>query len=608
MSSPRSARLKRIFRFDTPLRKVIAAVVLLFILVTVYTAVRVAIMAVSLNNTYSALNSLKSSSKSLTTEEVNRHIEDAVSASAAAASGADDPIVKMWAALPVLGADLNAVATLSRDGHSVLQAAQQTIKYALAVTTAKSSPTGSAGGLTTMAALRDSVVGLDSALQNANADISAIDPASLHFGLGSKFSSAQNLLSKAATASSVANPMIQVSTQLVESKGTQHWFIATQNLAEARARGGIIGAYSVLSVTDGKAKIESLGSDKNLLGLGPINFSSYPQDLRDLWGVNLADWRDINASAHAPYAAKLIYDGWYQKTHQKLDGVLFVGQGTVSHLIAAGGPIVVAGNHLNYSNIVGFLTKDIYAKYPEVTKKNLVVGQVMQAIFNNLSTKKLNVSDLLASLLSESTGDRMSAWSSDPAVQSKFVSEGVAGEVSEQMGSNVWVTLNNGGGNKLDAYSHLKIDYTRADCSQTTADGYPGRLSRVTVSVLNAAPKSGLPAYVTPRLDDNFGTAPRPKGSNRELVTVYGPVGSYAASLSVNGEDYLGVAGVDRMHPVWVFDIELQPGETKNLEVNLIEPIIDQNLVALRGNPKVSAPITLNPAEITVSAGPNCTY
>jgi len=608
MSSPRFARIKRLFRFDTPVRKIVAVIVLLLVLMTAYTAVRVVIMAVSLNNTYAALNELKNSSGKLSTEQINGHIEEAVSASAAAASGADDPIIKMWTGLPVLGADLNAVATLSRDGHSVLQAVQQTIKYSLAVTTAKSAPTSATGGLSTVAALRDSVVVLDSALQNANSDVSAIDPTSLHFGLGSKFSSAQTLLSKAATASSVANPMIQVSTQLLESKGTQHWFIATQNLAEARARGGIIGAYSVLSVTDGKAKIESIGSDKTLLDMGPINYSAYPQDLRDLWGVDLADWRDINASAHAPYAAKLIYDGWYQKTHQKLDGVLFVGQGTVSHLIAAGGPVTVAGNQLNYSNIVGFLTKEIYAKYPDVTKKNLVVGQVMQAIFNNLSTKKLNVTDLLASLLSENTGDRMTAWSSNPTVQSQFVSEGVAGEVSEQMGSNVWVTINNGGGNKLDAYSHLKIDYTRADCSQTTADGYPGRLSHISVSVLNAAPKSGLPAYVTPRLDDDFGTAPRPKGSNRELVTVYGPVGSYAASLSVNGKDYLGVSGVDRMHPVWVFDIELQPGETKNLKVNLIEPIIDQNLVALKGAPKVSAPITLNPAKITVSAGPNCSY
>jgi hypothetical protein len=564
-------------------------------------------MAVSLNNTYGALTGLKSSSSNLSTEEINRHIDDAVSASAAAASGADDPIVKMWTGMPFFGADLNAVATLSRDGHSVLQAAQQTVKYALSVTVAKPQSVAP-GELSTVAALRDSVVVLDSALQNANTDIAGIDPASLHFGFGSKFASAQHLLAKAATASSVANPMIQVSTDLLEAKGTQHWFIATQNLAEARARGGIIGAYSVLSITNGKATITSIGSDKTLLAMGPINYSSYPQDLRDLWGVNLADWRDINASAHAPYAAKLIYDGWYQKTHQKLDGVLFVGQGTVAHLIAAAGPVSVAGNNLNYSNIVAFLSKDIYAKYPDVTKKNLVVGQVMQAIFTNLSTKKINVTDFLASLLNESTGDRMTAWSSHATEQTKFASEGVAGVVSEQMGSKVLVTMNNGGGNKLDAYSHLKIDYTRAECSKTTADGYPGRASQVSVAVTNAAPKSGLPAYVTPRLDDDFGTAPRPKGSNRELVTVYGPVGSYAESLSVNGKDYLGVAGVDRMHPVWVFDIELQPGETKTLRVNLIEPIIDENLVALSAAPKVIAPITLNPAAISVTAGPTCSY
>ncbi|NBR24569.1 MAG: DUF4012 domain-containing protein, partial [Micrococcales bacterium] len=72
---------------------------------------------------------------------------------------------------------------------------------------------------------------------------------------------------------------------------------------------------------NGKVKLEEYGSDKTLLKMGSINYKNYPAELRDLWGVDLSDWRDINASAHAPYAAKMLADGWQQHRGQKIDGV-----------------------------------------------------------------------------------------------------------------------------------------------------------------------------------------------------------------------------------------------------------------------------------------------
>jgi hypothetical protein len=126
------------------------------------------------------------------------------------------------------------------------------------------------------------------------------------------------------------------------------------------------------------------------------------------------------------------------------------------------------------------------------------------------------------------------------------------------------------------------------------------------VRVSNKAPKSGLPAYVTPRLDEDFGFAPRPKGSNRELISIYGPVGSEDAGFFVDGEEYFASAGIDRSHPVWVFDVELQPGESKVVKVKFLEPIAVQNGELLKGKPTLTPPVLLNPARVVVNAGPTC--
>ncbi len=586
-------------RLNTRKRKAIALTAVALVLVFLYGVIRLIIMGASLGSTYDELKKVQASSSDF--NSVAGSLAKAVNASAAAASAADDPIVQTWNWIPFIGSDFAALGTVSRDGHKILQAAEQVFNYTNNLKQAKGKLNAN-----TVAALRDSVVSLNDSLQTANGDFAGIKPADLHFGLADKVTTAKALISKTASAMNVATPMVKIGAALIGAQGTQHWFIATQNLAEARAQGGIIGAYAIVTVNNGKISLSRFGSDVELLGMGPINFSSYPQELRELWGVNLADWRDINASANAPYAGQLVFDGWKQHTGQSLDGVIFVGQGTVAHLAAAGGDINVRGNALNENNIVDFLTKGIYAKYSDVGTKNAVVTEVMKALFSNLTTKKVDTNAFFASLANEKTGDRLVAWSSHKDVEQSFTEQGVAGVVSTHMGPNALVTVNNAGGNKLEAYAHLTATYDQGKCGAVTFEGYYARESQIVVNVTNAAPKSGLPAYVTPRLDQDFGLAPRPKGSNRELISIYGPVGSNDNGFFVNGKSYFASAGVDRGHPVWVFDIELQPGETKQLKVKFLEPIADQNAELLKGQPTLTPPIMLNPARVFVNAGPQC--
>jgi hypothetical protein len=226
-------------------------------------------------------------------------------------------------------------------------------------------------------------------------------------------------------------------------------------------------------------------------------------------------------------------------------------------------------------------------------------------MFKRLIAGKVSVSGLFAAAANDTTGDRILAWSRDKSTQQVFSKYRVSGEISQSFGPSVAVTLNNAGGNKLDAYTTLKASYSLGVCNVDTFTGYQGRRSRVTLDLSNNSPKSGLPAYVDMRLDTDFGEA-RPKGSNRELMTVYGPVGSEAESITVDGAPGFTINGMDRNRPLWIFDLNMLPGTTKNIVLNLVEPINDDNDEKLSGTPSLQGPVMLNAPALRSSSTGEC--
>ena len=560
-------------------------------------------MVVSLQGTVDEVNNLRTAAANKDLGAISAGLGRAADAIEMADSSAQDPLVQLFSNVPIIGNDIKAASVVSTDGRMVLLAAEevtlvsnQLIKSGIG----KKPLTDSA----LVASLRDGMGQMDAAVQKLNADLAKIDDTQLHFGLDTKIRSAKELVSSFATASSRLTPLVQVGTTVLEQPGKKRWFVSIQNLAELRGTGGITGAFAVITTDNGKLHLEEYGSDKVLLNDGRIDYKNYPEELRDLWGVDLSDWRDINASAHAPYAAELLADGWKKVRGKSVDGVLFIGQGVVSQLSGAVGPIEVRGVTIDKDNAVDFLAKGIYAKFTNVQVKDAVVGEIASEMFQRLIDGKVSGSGLFAAAANDKTGDKVMAWSRDKKTQQVFSKYQVSGEVSTAFGPNVTVTLNNAGGNKLDAYTTVKADYLLGICNVDTFSGYQGRKSRVTVEVTNSSPK-GLPAYVDMRLDNNFGEA-RPKGSNRELVTIYGPVGSEAESITVDGVEEFAINGYDRNRPLWIFDLQMLAGTTKKIVLDLVEPINDDNLEKVSSKQVFNGPIMLNAPTLSSSSSGEC--
>ncbi|MFZ4117542.1 MAG: DUF4012 domain-containing protein [Rhodoluna sp.] len=584
-------------------RNAIALGVVALVLCIIYAIIRVVLMVVSLQSTMGEVDNLRAAAANKDLGAISQALGKAADAIEMADSSAQDPLVQLFANAPFIGSDIRAASVVSKDGRMVLLAAEQVTLVANQLVTSgigKELLTDSA----LVTSLRDGMGELDQAVQKLNTDLGKIDESQLHFGLDERIASAKAAVSTFATASARLTPLVQVGTTVLEQPGSKRWFVSIQNLAELRGTGGITGAYAVITSNNGKLKLEEYGSDKVLLKLGRIDYRNFPEELRDLWGVDLGDWRDINASAHAPYAAELLADGWQKVAGKKVDGVLFIGQGVVSQLSGAVGAIDIRGVTVDKDNAVDFFAKDIYAKFTNVQVKDAVVGELAAEMFNRLLAGKISGAALFAAAANDNTGDRVMAWSRDKSTQQIFSKYQVAGEVSTAFGPKVDVTVNNAGGNKLDAYTTLKADYLLGICNVDTFTGYQGRKSRVTVEITNSSPK-GLPAYVDMRLDDSFGEA-RPKGSNRNLVTIYGPVGSEAESISVDGVEDFAINGIDRNRPLWIFDLQMLPGTTKKIVLELVEPINDDNLEKVPSKQILTGPVMLNAPTLSSSSSGEC--
>ena len=516
---------------------------------------------------------------------------------------ANDPLLEPIKWLPVVGKDFSAVAQLADASHGIATAAEPLLSSLTTLDASQNGDSWNAFKTDAAAGLGSRIDALLASVEKAETVVTPLTKQSLDFGLSQKIQPLGERLKEAKAGLTTLKPLATTLALVLAQPKPKTWFIATQNLAEARATGGILGSFAVVTVANGKVKLVAAGSDQDLAAFGKVNFSALPEEVRSLWGVNIEDWRDMNASLHTPYFGEQIANSFSKI--KKIDGVLFMGQGTVAQLVAATGSMNIDGVEITSSNAADFLGKGIYARYESVPKKNAWVVAFMHTLFSRLSDQKYDAKAMWAAAIANQSGDRLSAWSVDPALQTKFVQAQVAGVVSDKLGSTTLFSVNNAGGNKLDAYLKLKASYALGACGQLTDYGFDGREATFALNLKNGAPKKGLPGYVTPRLDSLPGQH-HTVGSNRELVSIYAPVGATFTEFTLDGDLINATEGVDRGHPVWVLDIELEPGETKKLVAKWVEPVTDTNGREVQTQPVLIAPVAFNSVDTEVKSSGFC--
>ncbi|WP_406859663.1 DUF4012 domain-containing protein [Streptomyces sp. HUAS MG47] len=380
---------------------------------------------------------------------------------------------------------------------------------------------------------------------------------------------------------------------MLGTQGPRRYFLSFQNTAEARGTGGLPGAFAVVRADRGRLTFERFGNNTELEGVGAD--VDLGDEFEAQYGNNgpAAVWANSNMSPHFPYAGRIWTEAWRTHTGQGLDGAIAIDPGTLGLLLRATGPARMPdGTELTADNTVDLTERASYATFTDVAQRKAFFVEAARAAAARMMTA-FDDPSLLPALLSAvqdvQREGRMQLWSAHPAEQRLLETAGLAGALPDTPGPFAGLVVNNAAGTKLDYYLDRSLVWSPGACTDT------GRAVTVTVTLANRAPVSGLPHYVTQRVDHP--PYPTRAGDNRLLVSYYAGIGATLTGATLDGRKVALIPGAERGHPVYTLDLELPRQSSRTLVLHLREPRADHPPTLLRQALVTPMRATVRPTE-----------
>jgi hypothetical protein len=369
--------------------------------------------------------------------------------------------------------------------------------------------------------------------------------------------------------------------------GDARYFVAVQNNAEARATGGLIGAYGILRAHDGRLTLERVGSDAELVDpASPAIDLGSEYDQRYARFQTTRTWRSANLSPDTPTVGKLLVALWAKQTRQRLDGALFIDPVGLADLLAATGPVALPdGTTLTQKNAVRVLLVDAYRRFPreQDAARNAYLHQAARVVLTRLTAGPVPGSVARAVANAVASG-HLQAYSSHSSTQNQLASAPVGGAL-ESSGPFLEVVTQDVGGSKLDVYQRRSVRYEAEPTGQAVDLGHGAVLeeqAKVTVTLRNDAP-AGLPAYVTLRPDDPGA----PVGQSKTWVSVYLGKGATLLGATLNGVPVSLETATDNGLGVFSAFVTTDRGATSVLVLTVRQPASPGQPLLFRQQPLV---------------------
>lgn len=271
-------------------------------------------------------------------------------------------------------------------------------------------------------------------------------------------------------------------------EGPSDYLLLAANNAEMRVGSGTFLSVGVLKVADGSFELGEMRPTAEFevpAGAVPVE-----ADLADRWGwlQPNREWRNLGASPRFDSQAALAARMWKARTGATVDGVLALDPIALRALLAATGPVEVAGTMIDSGNVVSEILLGQYrglVGYPQEQPRRDRLNAIARAAVENLESGDWEVVDLVDELRKAAGGRHVLAWSARAIEQRGWLGAGLAGDLEDD---SVLLGVHNRGGNKLDQFLDVRAGVS------TTAGGDGAEVS-IRVELSNRAPE-GLPQYV----------------------------------------------------------------------------------------------------------------
>lgn len=352
---------------------------------------------------------------------------------------------------------------------------------------------------------------------------------------------------------------------LLGANGDRRYLVLFVTPTEARAN-GFPGNYAELTISDGHLAMPRFGRVIDLRIDGPADLSALGTSFRERYqrfGI-ASEFRAATMSPHFPDDARLAAELYRQAPGGRaVDGVITIDPKALAGLLTITGPVHVdqSATPLTAATAEEFLLLGQYTS-PNADRID-GLESLSRATFAKLVTSPLPGPAELVRLLGPLVSSGHLQVSAFRPVAAAFTSgAGLDHPLPAASGHDALaVVSSNAIGGKVDAFLHRSVDY------DVTWNPETGEVSgRIRVTLVNAAPASGLPDYVIGNaLVDGQSV---PAGTNRSILSVFSPLD--ARSVTVNGKPAPYGSGTERGLHVYDVIVQLAPnGGTATIDIDL---------------------------------------
>lgn len=347
------------------------------------------------------------------------------------------------------------------------------------------------------------------------------------------------------------------------ASGESTYLIAAANTSEMGSASGMLLQYGTMLIDDGAVVVSDfvhyseLGRPSQVPIDDGIQSLWFSLDPGHLWPYT------SHLTSRASGVAQISQAMWTSDQSQSVDGVLVISPVAMQHLLLAAGVSEVTSRELTIptTDLGEFFGRGQYElldgldelgrPFQDSDRRRELLAPIAASALRSIFASDADPRDLVDGLYEAFDSRHLMLYSSDPALQAKWLRAGAGGDPAPNA---VKVAALNAGGNKLDYFLDISVE----------VETRPAGVSLV-VTATNAAPSDAV-SYML--------GAGRPGWYSGHLV-----INVPAASLAVNSSGTTGLnasAGDGSTHSfvhiidltpgesaVWTVDIELPPAMTE---------------------------------------------
>jgi hypothetical protein len=349
--------------------------------------------------------------------------------------------------------------------------------------------------------------------------------------------------------------------------GPRTYFFGAVNPAELRGGGGLLGAYSLLTVQDGRFTFGRFAPTQGLpaedVAEVPGATPGYAENY-DHYRKGDGFWLNANMTPDFPSFAATMARAYEAATGRHVDGVITADPFALQALLTSTGPTLIPGLDLRVSadDVVAFVTNEAYRELRDPRQRKQVLGAVAASVVDRFLARPDASLFALKNLAATASAGHIQLWSADPGMESGLAATGVGGAFAPPAGDLLAVVQNNASATKLDFFQHRSVGYDvrLGDGGTATAD--------LAVDLENAAPTAGYPPYVIGPYPGLTSVA----GENIAILQVYCGRGCGVDRATVDGGSIDTGLHEELGYPYLATYQRIAPGATSQLREALTLP------------------------------------